>query len=108
MTDKAKQVKQTKQVKQAEKEPRFPLGTVYVMGGAEDAEARTGESLDPFIFRHSCGDWGAVSCANREANNKGIAKKVSLLSAYYLSDRTKILIETRPDRAATIVRTPGE
>ena len=48
----------------------------------------------PFLQRHLAGDWGDVDADDRRENELSLQNGWRILSAYTLSDRTKIWVIT--------------
>jgi hypothetical protein len=87
---------------------RFTLGQVVATPGALRAFSRNGELPERFLGRHLSGDWGVVCDDDRYANEEALQIGARLLSAYFLSDGTKIWIITEADRSSTCVLLPEE
>ena len=87
---------------------KFSLGQLVATPGALRALESTGQSPLEFLDRHSQGDWGELSEADREENELSLREGFRLLSAYRLSDGTKIWIITEADRSATTILLPEE
>ena len=89
-------------------ERKFPLGQVVSTPGALDALRRAGQEPWPFIGRHASGDWGELDEHDRRENELSVREGFRILSAYTLSDGTKIWIITEADRSATTILLPEE
>jgi len=89
-------------------ERKFPLGQVVSTPGALDALARAGQDAWEFLGRHITGDWGELDEHDRRENEFSLQKGFRILSAYRLSDDTKIWIITEADRSATTILLPEE
>jgi len=87
---------------------KFPLGQVMATPGALHAMESTGQLPLEFLDRHAEGDWGELSEADREENELSLREGFRLLSAYRLSDGTKIWIITEADRSVTTILLPEE
>jgi hypothetical protein len=87
---------------------RFPLGRVVATPGALAALEETGESPGLFIKRHVTGDWGNVDEHDRQENELSVVQGFRLLSAYTLSNGTKLWIITEADRSSTTLLLPSE
>jgi hypothetical protein len=97
----------------AVKSPLFKLGQVLATPGALEALAKTGQSVWEFVSRHAAGDWGVVGAEDAEANNDSLKDGSRLLSAYHLTDGTKVWLITEAqdddgNRAATTLLLPDE
>ncbi len=87
---------------------KFPLGQIVATPGALEAlEANNQEPL-PFVQRHAQGDWGEVSPEDSQENELSLAHGFRLLSAYVLTDGTRIWIITEADRSVTTILLPEE
>ncbi|HZQ47953.1 MAG TPA: hypothetical protein VFC07_13125 [Verrucomicrobiae bacterium] len=60
------------------------------------------------ITRHQAGDWGEVSQADREANDRALIHGTRLLSVYRSGKGVKFRIVTEGDRSATTVLLPED
>ena len=66
------------------------------------------------LDRHTIGDWGDISEADKQANNEAVKTGEQLLSAYFLPDETKVWIITdievddQHHRKSTTVLLPEE
>jgi hypothetical protein len=89
-------------------ERQFALGQVVSTPGAIDALTRAGQDPWVFISRHMAGDWGEVDEHDRRENELSLREGFRILSAYTLSDGTKIWIITEADRSATTILLPEE
>lgn len=87
---------------------RFLLGRVVATPDALEAISDNGQLLQEFISRHRVGDWGEWDKHDRLENERSLKDDLRLLSAYRLSDGTKIWIVTEADRASTTILLPEE
>ena len=87
---------------------RFALGQIVATPGAVDAFAQTGEQPGSFIRRHVAGDWGDLDQEDQAENEHSVEQGFRILSAYRLSDGTKIYVITEADRSSTCVLLPEE
>ena len=87
---------------------RFPLGQIVATPGALSALEEAGESPGIFIKRHVTGDWGEVDEHDQQDNELSVEHGFRLLSAYTLSNGTKIWIITEADRSSTTLLLPSE
>ena len=87
---------------------KFRLGRVVATPGAVDALARAGESAGPLLLRHVTGDWGDVPPEDCVENDRAVQQECRILSAYTLSDRTRLWIITEADRSSTCILLPEE
>lgn len=87
---------------------KFNLGQLLSTPGAIAAAEAAGDNLLRYVARHTNGDWGTVNADDKRANDRALVEGARLLSAYLLTDGTKIWIITEADRAATTVLLPDE
>jgi hypothetical protein len=87
---------------------KFSLGQVVSTPGALDALARADQDAWEFIGRHVAGDWGELDEHDLQENELSVKEGFRILSAYTLSDGTKIWIITEADRSATTILLPEE
>lgn len=88
--------------------PKFPPGQIVATPGALHALEQSGDSAASFLRRHLSGDWGEVDAHDRAENERSLKDDCRLLSAYTLSDGTKIWIITEADRSSTCILLPEE
>jgi len=88
--------------------PKFPLGQVVATPGALAALAEAGHAPHEFISRHQAGDWGELDQEDRQENERSLKSDCRLLSAYSLSDGTRIWVITEADRSSTTILLPEE
>jgi hypothetical protein len=67
-----------------------------------------GESPSGLLERHLAGDWGELDEHDRRENEVSLAHGCRLLSAYNLSNGTRLWIITEADRSATTLLLPSE
>jgi hypothetical protein len=89
-------------------EALFQLGSLVATPGALEAFAEAGETPLAYIARHAAGDWGELDEEDVQENQFSLENGFRLLSAYRLSDGTKVWIITEADRSATTVLLPSE
>ena len=87
---------------------KFDPGHIVATPGALDAMASSGDDPRDFLCRHLDGDWGDVDEHDRQENELSVQHGWRLLSAYRLSDGTRIWIITEADRSATTFLLPEE
>jgi len=88
--------------------PKFPLGQAVITPGALAAFQTAGQDPVDFIRRHAQGDWGELDQEDIEENEFSLVSGLRLLSAYTLTDGTRIWIITEADRSATTILLPEE
>jgi hypothetical protein len=71
---------------------KFTLGRLVATPAALTAFSRNGQSPQEFLARHLSGDWGVVCDEDKYANEEALLIGARLLSAYILSDGTRIWI----------------
>jgi hypothetical protein len=91
-----------------EPQGKFGLGQIVGTPGAVSAFERTGQNPLEFIARHWTGDWGDLEQEDKEENEFSVARGLRILSAYNLSDGTRVWVITEADRSATTVLLPEE
>lgn len=87
---------------------RFHLGRIVATPGALGALEDAGDSPGTFVKRHVTGDWGELDEEDRRENEFSVAQGFRLLSAYILSNGTKLWIITEADRSSTTLLLPSE
>lgn len=94
---------------------KFRLGQIVATPAALAAFERantsapnTAMSVLHFVQRHASGDWGDLDHHDKQANEAALTNGARLLSAYHLSDQTKIWIVTEADRSATTILLPED
>lgn len=80
---------------------RFPLGHIVATPGALAAFEDAGDFPSALLDWHAAGDWGELDDHDRRANEWSLEHGLRLLSAYSLSNGTRIWIITEADRSAT-------
>ena len=85
---------------------KFPLGQTVITPGARDT--LNPEDVQAALRRHASGDWGDVGDADRRENELSLTQGFRLLSAYTLSNGTKLWIITEADRSATTLPFPSK
>ncbi len=93
---------------QKQKKPRFQLGQVVATPGVLEALEAAGDDFTEYLHRHVVGDWGDLEEEDKQENELSVDKELRILSAYHLSDGTKIWIITEADRSATTILLPSE
>jgi hypothetical protein len=88
--------------------PLFSLGQLVATPGSLDAFAEAGDNPASFVRRHITGDWGDLDADDKRANATALKEDLRILSAYHLSNGTKIYIITEADRSATTILLPDE
>jgi hypothetical protein len=88
--------------------PRFALGQLIATPGVLEALNGAGDNPADYLSRHVSGDWGDLENGDRQENELSVTKGFRILSAYRLSDNTRIWIITEADRSATTILLPEE
>jgi hypothetical protein len=86
----------------------FPLGQLVATPGALQALEVNGQGCTEFLERHVSGDYGDLCREDKQANADALVAGDRILSAYRLSDGTKVWIITECDRSVTTVLLPEE
>jgi len=79
------------------------VATPGALGALEEAAQTPGE----FLARHALGDWGELDENDRQENEFSLARGFRLLSAYNLSNGTRIWVITEADCSATTLLLPS-
>ncbi len=85
---------------------RFPLGQVVLTKAAQE-KLLMGDIMDG-LLRHSRGDWGDVSDAGRQENERSLTHGYRMMSVYHADEATKFWIITEADRSVTTVLLPDD
>ncbi len=88
--------------------PRFSLGQVVATPGALQAFEASGDSPHLYISRHLSLDGGELDKEDRATNEQAVTSGLRILSAFLLSDGTKIWLITEADRSSTCILLPSE
>jgi hypothetical protein len=88
--------------------PLFPLGQVVATPAALDAIYAAGDDVTPYLLKHSTLDPGNLGKEDVAENWFSLEHGFRILSAYTLSDATRIWIITEADRSSTCVLLPDE
>jgi len=86
---------------------KFPLGQVYFSRGVIEQLSDSGAVIVA-LYRHSCGDWGEVSEADKAENEFSVPRRLRILSAYVAENGTRFWVITEADRSSTTVLLPDE
>jgi hypothetical protein len=86
----------------------FSLGQIVTTPGAMDALLINCQPPSEFLVRHALGDWGSVCAEDRQVNDEAVKGGDQILSAYKLSDGTKVWVITEGDRSVTTILRPEE
>lgn len=87
---------------------RFGLGRFVATPGALEAFEEASDAPLGYLMRHAAGDWGIVDEEDAQSNEDAVKHGDRILSAYRLSNETKIWIITEADRSATTILLPDE
>ena len=69
---------------------------------------RNGAIPATFLARHQAGDWGDLDEHDLDENKRSLDRGLRLLSAYTLSDGTRLWVITEADRSSTCILLPEE
>jgi hypothetical protein len=86
----------------------FSLGNIVSTPGALEAIERAGDTPLPYLARHAKGDWGDLDQDDKAENESALKEGFRILSAYRLTDDTRIWIITEADRSVTTILLPEE
>jgi hypothetical protein len=96
----------------------FAVGRVVLTDAADDLLStfnrgpvgREDDVLADLLERHASGDWGEVTPATAEANEKALREGgLRLLSVYHLPDAAHVVwVVTEPDRSRTTFLLPDD
>jgi hypothetical protein len=89
-------------------QPLFPLGRFVATPRALAAFEASGDDPLAFVIKHVCLDPGDLSPADVAENKLSLREGFRILSAYRLSDGTRIWIITEADRSSTCILLPEE
>jgi hypothetical protein len=92
----------------SDSQPLFPLGRLVVTPGALAAFEASGDDPLAFVIKHIYLDPGDLPPADVLENKLSLREGFRILSAYRLSDCTRIWIVTEADRSATCILLPSE
>jgi hypothetical protein len=88
---------------------KFSPGQIVFTPGALSAfEKNPQPTWFGFLARHTHGDWGDLCDEDRALNDEAVYGETRILSAYHLSDKTKIWVITEWDRSVTTFLLPSE
>ena len=88
--------------------PLFPLGQVVMTPGAAAALEASGDDPLAFLIKHVCLDPGELDAHDIAENKLSVEQGFRILSAYRLTDGTRIWIITEADRSSTCILLPSE
>ena len=89
-------------------EIKLSCGQLVSTPAALEAFSRTETSPMEYLMRHLSGDWGEVDGEDWRENEYSLTHGLRLLSAYSLSDGTKIWLITEADRSVTTFLLPED
>jgi len=67
-----------------------------------------GDSPGALLKRHVTGEWGDVDEDDRRENEHSLVQRCRLLSAYTLSNGTRLWVITEADRSSTTILLPSQ
>lgn len=88
--------------------PLFPLGHVVMTPGAAAAFEASGDHPLAFLIKHVYLDPGDLEAHDIRENQLSVEQGFRILSAYRLTDGTRIWIITEADRSSTCILLPSE
>jgi hypothetical protein len=86
----------------------FRPGVVVSTPAALEALAEAKEEPSAYLRRHLSGDWGDLEEFDKLQNESALENDYRILSAYALSNGTKIWIITEADRSSTCLLLPSD
>jgi hypothetical protein len=86
----------------------FVMGEVRLSPEVKKTLNRTGTSWGELLARHSTGDYGDVSEAQKLRNLENANGRGGILSGYIVSDGTRINLYTNAERSFTFVVVEGQ
>ncbi len=89
-------------------QPLFSLGRLVATPGALAAFEASGDDPLAFVIKHVCLDPGDLEAHDVRENQLSVERGFRILSAYRLSDGTRIWIITEADRSSTCLLLPEE
>lgn len=82
---------------------KFALGQVVITSSAHQVLDECGRRPEEILARHQAGDWGDVSPRERQINDEGLRRNLSIISNYALGAGQKLTVFTKADRSCTFV-----
>lgn len=89
-------------------DPKFSLGHLVATPAVIASLHAAQVSPMQLLCRHVRGDWGEISEADLQSNNRALDDGSRLLSAYTLPTNVRVWIITEADRSATTILLPRE
>lgn len=89
-------------------DPLFSLGQVVITPGVAAAFEASGDDPRAFLIKHVSLDPGDLDAHDIRENQLSLEQGFRILSAYRLSDATKIWIITEATRESTTILLPSE
>ena len=87
--------------------PLFTPGRCVITPGVMALMQQNQIDSGRFLVRHLSGDWGDLSQADKQVNDKALKQGARLFSAYQISDQ-RLWIITEADRSVTTLLLPEE
>lgn len=91
-----------------EKAILFPLGSIYLTAGANQALKESKQEPFEFLSKHQRGDWGDVCQEDKRENELSLKEGFRLLSSYKTNLGEKLWIISEADRSASTILLPSE
>lgn len=88
--------------------PILHLGLIVATPQAIDVLRQAEQKASEFLNRHAYGDWGEVSKADRNLNDRAIREGERVISAYRTRNDHRLWIITEADRSCTTLLLPEE
>lgn len=86
----------------------FPLGSVYLTIGAQEALDESSQLPNEFLDMHQKGNWGIVGKDDWRENDFSVKNGFRILSAFKTAQGVKLWLITEADRSATTILLPSE
>lgn len=86
---------------------RFRLGRILATPAAVEVLADAKVSIVDLLCRHVRGDWGDLSEADHQRNERSVEAGARLLSSYVLPGGQTVWVITEADRGSTTFLLPG-
>jgi len=82
---------------------KLSLGEVVVTKEALEAIKNAGQQPQEFLERHQNGDWGNLSSAESDENDRALVNSSYVRSVYKTTRGTKLWVLTSSDRTTTTI-----
>ena len=89
-------------------EALFPLGSIYLTIGAQEALKEANQQPSEFLAKHQSGQWGDLCEDDKKENELSLKEGFRILSAYRTKLGEKIWVITEADRNSSCLLLPEE